>query len=161
MPAVNDLAGGVGQIWTQILDFLSRILSPDWGALVNLLPVFLAPLVLLFLVGFGGAWLVYGLRKPRARLRYVEGPRPADRDEAGDLLFAPGYPFDAATGLIYPPGATRSERGTPLAVACPMCRVERSAEISTCGNCGLVLRIVAPVPLARPAGPPPGGAASA
>jgi hypothetical protein len=161
MPAVSDVAGGLGQVWTQILDFLSKIVSPDWGALVNLLPVFLAPLVVLFLAGFAGAWLVYGLRKPRARLRYVEGPRPADRDETGDLLFPPGYPFDAAAGLVYPPGATRSDRGAPLAVACPMCRVERSAEISTCGNCGLVLRIAVPVPLARPVGPPPGGAAVA
>jgi hypothetical protein len=157
MPAVNE----IGQIWTQVLDFLAKLVSPDWGALVDLLPVFLFPLVALLFTVLFLAWVVYAIRKPRPRVRYVEGPQPAERDEAGDLLFPAGYPFDASAGLVYPPGATRSDRGVALAVACPMCRVERSAELSTCGNCGLVLRIVAPVPLARPAGPPPGGAAAA
>jgi hypothetical protein len=157
MPAVDSL----GQIWTQILDVIAKIVSPDWGGLVNLLPVLLFPLVGLVLTLLILAWVVYGIRKPRAKVRYVEGPQPAGRDEAGDLLFPAGYPFDATAGLVYPPGATRSDRGVPLNVACPLCRVERSAELSTCGNCGLVLRIVAPVPLARPAGPPPGGAAAA
>jgi hypothetical protein len=143
----------------QILDFLSKIVSPDWGRARQPPAGLLAPLVLLFLADFVGAARV----RPASRAptsRYVEGPRPADRDRAGDLLFAPG------TRSTRPPASSTRrrdplDRGAPLAVACPMCRVERSAEISTCGNCGLVLRIAAPVPLARPAGPPPGGAAAA
>jgi hypothetical protein len=157
MPAVN----AVGQAWTQLMDALAKVVSPDWGALVNLLPVFLAPLVGLFAFALAVAWLAYGARKPRARIRYVFGPRPAEIGADGAALFPAGYPFDAAKALVYPAGATRGDDGTRLAVTCPMCHVERSAELSTCGSCGLVLRIQAPTPIARPVGPPPGGAAVA
>ena len=44
---------------------------------------------------------------------------------------------------------------------CPLCRVERFAQITTCGNCGLVLNVRRGIEIARPAGPPPGGAAIA
>jgi len=40
-----------------------------------------------------------------------------------------------------------------------MCRVERAAELTACGNPGLILRIDPGTRVARPAGPPPDGAA--
>jgi hypothetical protein len=156
-----DATSPLGQLWTQIMDFLARILSPDWGALVNLIPLALAPLVLLFVAGVAVAWVAYGIRKPRARVRYVLGPRAAEVLADGTALFPAGYPFDASRALVYPAGATRGDDGAPLSVACPLCKVERSAELSTCGNCGLVLRIDAPIPVAPPPGPPAGGAAVA
>jgi hypothetical protein len=42
-----------------------------------------------------------------------------------------------------------------------MCRVERLAQVPTCGSCGLVLDVRRGMTVARPAGPPPGGAAIA
>ena len=156
-----DPTSELGQIWDQILDVLARIVSPDWGALVNLIPLALAPLVLLFVAAVALAWVAYGVRKPRARVRYVLGPRPAEILPDGTALFPAGYPFDASRALVYPAGAVHGDDGAPLTVACPLCRVERSAEVTTCGNCGLVLRIAAPVPVAAPSGPPAGGAAAA
>ncbi len=157
MPAVN----AIGQAWTQLMDLLAKVISPDWGALVNLLPVFLAPLVGLFVFVVVVAWLAYGVRKPRARIRYAFGPRRAEIGPDGTALFPAGFPFDAAKALVYPAGEIRGDDGAPLTVTCPMCHVDRSAEISTCGSCGLVLRIQAPARIVGPAGPPPGGAAVA
>jgi hypothetical protein len=157
MPAVS----GLDQIWTQLMDALAKVVAPDWGAVVNFIPLLLAPLVGLFLFAMVVAWLLYGARKPRTKVRYAFGPRPAEVGPDGTALFPAGYPFDAAKALIYPAGATRGDDGTPLTVTCPMCRVERSAELTRCGGCGLVLRIDAPLPIARTAGPPSGGAAVA
>jgi len=42
-----------------------------------------------------------------------------------------------------------------------MCRVERPAQVPSCGSCGLVLNVKQGMTVARPAGPPPGGAAVA
>jgi hypothetical protein len=157
MPAVS----GLDQIWTQLMDALAKVVAPDWGAVVNLIPLLLAPLVGLFLFATVVAWLVYGARKPRTKVRYVFGPRRAEIGPDGTSLFPEGYPFDAAKGLVYAAGATRGDDGASLTVTCPMCHVERSAELSRCGSCGLVLRIDAPIPIAQTAGPPPGGAAVA
>jgi hypothetical protein len=156
-----DAASGLGQIWSQLMDFLAKIVSPDWGALVALIPLALAPLVGLFVLAMVLLWLGYGVTKPRARLRYVTGPRLAQVGADGTALLPVGYPVDASKALVYPPGTTRGDDGTPLTVACPMCHVERSAELSTCGNCGLVLKIDAPIAVAPPPGPPAGGAAIA
>ena len=156
-----DATSQLGQLWAQFIDFLAKIVSPDWGALVNLIPLALAPLVGLFVVAFALAWVAYGVRKPRARVRYLPGPRPARILADGTALFPTGYPFDASKALVYPAGTARGDDGAPLSVVCPLCRVERSAELPTCGSCGLVLRIDAPIPVAPPAGPPAGGAAIA
>ena len=59
----------IHQIWQSFLDFITMFVIPDWGALIQLLPVFL----LLFLVGpilsLGLLlWLIYFVRKPRSPL---------------------------------------------------------------------------------------------
>jgi len=59
------------ELWTQILDVLSKLVIPDWGALVALLPVLLLALIV--------AWMLFVLRQysrvgPRER---GPGPRQA------------------------------------------------------------------------------------
>lgn len=160
-PVSGDLATSIQQGWTGFLELVSKVVSPDWGALIALIPLLIAPLVALLLLAMLGRWTVFGLLKPRAKGRHVEGARAMERD--GDGLFEPpvGAPFSLRTGLVYPFGTARTDDGEDLAVICPMCRVERLAQISTCGNCGLVLNVKRGIEIARPAGPPPGGAAIA
>lgn len=160
-PVSGDLATSIQQGWTGFLELVSKVVSPDWGALIALIPLLIAPLVALLLLAMLGRWTVFGLLKPRAKVRHVEGARAMERD--GDGLFARpvGAPFSLRMGLVYPFGTARTDDGEDLAVICPMCRVERLAQISTCGNCGLILNVKRGIEIARPAGPPPGGAAIA
>ena len=66
----------LNETWTGILEFLNGIVVPDWGSLVNLLPIFLSSCVvgpLLSLVVL--FWIVYVIRKPRTKVAYVD-PMP-------------------------------------------------------------------------------------
>ena len=162
MPRMTgDIWATLEQAWTEILDFLAKILSPDWNALILLLPLLLAPLVLLFLAASGGTWTLFGITKPRPRVTWEVGPRALERDALGAPVVPVGLPFSLRTGLAYPPGTARSDDGEDLAVVCPMCRVERPAQVPACGNCGLVLSVRQGMTVARPAGPPSGGASIA
>ncbi len=153
----------LSQVWTQILDFIGKIVSPDWGGLIGLLPIMVVVGVigpLLSLLGL--VWFIYFVRKPRARVRFEEGARTAPLDDSGTPVFPPGEPYCARDALIYPPGTTRCDvDDAELAVICPMCGIGRLAAITTCGNCGLVLNVELRTRVMRPAGPPPGGAAIA
>jgi len=160
-PMTGDIWATLQQAWTGVLDVLARILSPDWGALILLVPLAVAPFVLLHLAVSGGLWTLFGITKPRPKVRWEVGPRPLQRDELGAPIAPIGLPFSLRTGLAYPPGAARTDDGEDLAVICPMCRVERLAQVATCGSCGLVLDVRLGMTVARPAGPPPGGAAIA
>ena len=151
--------------WTGLLDTLSKLVIPDWGSLIGLLPIFvlvgvLGPLLSLIAL----VWLIYLVRKPRARLILLEGPRPASLDESGRPIYPSGYPYCARDGLIYPSGASVCERcHDELVVTCPKCGIGRQARLDTCANCGLILKIdkSAQVRTLAPSGPPPGGAAAA
>jgi hypothetical protein len=155
----------LNQIWNQILDVMGKVVIPDWGALIGLLPLFLVigllgPLLSLMAL----VWVIYLVRKPRARLAIVEGPYAAPLDEAGQPVYPSGEPYCARDGLIYPAEETIcSTCGDELVVTCPKCGIGRQARIRTCANCGLVLQIDkrADVRAVVPAGPPPGGAAAA
>jgi hypothetical protein len=150
-------------LWHQFLNAISGIVIPDWGALVNLLPVFLVlgligPILSLLVL----AWFIYVVRQPRARVQVAEGPRQAPVDAAGEPIYPRGEPYCPRDRLVYDWGTTSCERdGTELTVLCPKCGVARSAALSTCGNCGLEIRIEPRLRALRPAGPPPGGAAVA
>ena len=153
-----SLVDEINQLWTQALGLIAKVVSPDWGSLVGLLPLFLlvgviGPLVTILAL----LWMYYFVRRPRTRVRFVEGPRLAAIAGDGLPLFPPGEPYDVRTGLIDPPGTTQNDAGELLSVICPMCGVGRSADVTTCGNCGLVLKVeaaqVARSPL-QPAGPP-------
>jgi hypothetical protein len=160
-PVSGDLATSVQQAWTGFLGLVNKVVSPDWGALIALIPLVVAPLVALLLLAMLGRWTVFGLLRPRTKVRRVDGARAMERDSDGALVPPVGAPFSLRTGLVYPFGTPRTDDGEDLAVICPMCRVERLAQVGTCGNCGLVLTMNRRIEIARPAGPPPGGAAIA
>ncbi len=160
-PVSGDLATSIHNGWAGFLDLVSKVVSPDWGALVALVPVFVAPLVALLLLAMLGRWIIFGILRPRVRVRHIEGARLMALDADGHPVPPAGAPFSLRTGLVYPFGTARTDDGEDLAVICPMCRVERLAQVGTCGNCGLVLNVRRGIEIARPAGPPPGGAAIA
>ncbi len=153
----------LGQLWDQLLKITEQFVIPDWGALVALLPIFVVigvvgPLLTLIAIG----WFVYFVRRPRTRARFEDGPVPALLGAGGAPVFPPGRPYCPRHALVHPAGTSRCEiDGEPLAVVCPMCGLGREAEIDTCGNCGLVLRVIPQARAVRAAGPPPGGAAIA
>jgi hypothetical protein len=155
----------LNQVWNQILEFLGKVLIPDWGSLIGLIPLALLALLLgPLLTLLALAWFVYMVRKPRARLAVVEGPYPAPLDEAGQPVYPTGQPYCARNGLIFPSGSTIcTECRDELVVTCPKCGIGRQARIRTCANCGLILEIdkKAELRAVQPTGPPPGGAAAA
>ncbi|HSK53181.1 MAG TPA: hypothetical protein VLA44_10525 [Clostridia bacterium] len=150
-------------LWNTILDVTSLFVMPDWNGLIALLPVLIflgvvGPLVTFFVLGLA----VYQARKPRVKVAFEEGPRTAELDADGRPVFPPGLPYCRRDALVYPSGTTRCEVcRDELAVTCPMCGVGRAAELDTCGNCGLVLRIENRGLAVRRGRPKPGGAAVA
>lgn len=150
------------QIWTGLIDFSSKLVIPDWGSLVNLLPVFLVigvlgPLLTLLVL----AWFVYGVRKPRLATGYADPRRPAPLDDEDRPVFPAGEPYSPDEAMIYRPGATRDGAGRELLVACPMCGLVRPVARDRCGNCGLAFTLQPSTVVVHPVGPPPGGAAAA
>jgi hypothetical protein len=150
------------QWWNALIEFTSKLVVPDWGALVDLMPIFLligvvGPIISLLVL----AWFIYFVRRPRLRVAYAETRRAAPLDEAGNPVFPTGEPYSPSERLIYEPGATRSASGETLLVACPKCSLVRSAAEDTCGNCGLSFTLTPTTRSVRRAGPPSGGAAVA
>ena len=153
----------ISQLWSDFLGFVSKLVIPDWSAVIGLLP-------LLLLIGLIGpllslavlAWLGYFVTKPGVKVRYDEGTKVAPRDHLGRPIVPAGEPYCPQDGLIYPAGTVRCDVDkTPLLVRCPKCEVVRTAGISTCGNCGLKLEIQPRAMIVSTDGPPPGGAALA
>jgi hypothetical protein len=159
-----SIAETLDQIWDQILQITSLFVIPDWGAIIGLLPILIflgvvGPLVTFMMLGILG----YQVFKPRTKVTFVEGPRVAALDAAGEPFYPPGLPFCRRDQLVYESGVLSCDRcGDELAVVCPMCGLGRQAAIDTCSNCGLVLKVKArPVPVTTGSGPRPGGAAVA
>ena len=162
MPRMTgDLGAAIQQAWNDVLEIVGQIVSPDWSGLVLLIPLVLVPLVLLHLAMSTGLWSFRWATKPRPRVTWEEGPRPLELDAGGAPVPPVGLPFSLRTGLVYPPAVVRTDDGEDLSVICPMCGVQREAQLPTCGNCGLELSVRQGMAVARPAGPPPGGAAVA
>ena len=153
----------ISHVWSDFLGFVSKLVIPDWAGLIALLPV----LVLIGIVGplltLGVlAWLGYGITKPRTKVSYQEGTKVAPRDHLGRPIVPAGEPYCPRDGLIYPFGSQRCDVDkTNLLIRCPKCEVVREAVISTCGNCGLELKIQPRAMIVATDGPPPGGAAAA
>ncbi|MDQ6795322.1 MAG: cupredoxin domain-containing protein [Chloroflexota bacterium] len=74
------------QIWTAILDFTSKLVIPDWGALIGLIPVALAAVVVLWLVMTVYRFATIG---PRRRGKRRLTPRPPPGIHAPGPSFAP------------------------------------------------------------------------
>lgn len=146
----------------ELLKLLALIITPDWGALIVLLPLLITPLVLLWFFATGGGWGLVALTKRRARLSFADAtPIAPPRDAEGRPVYPVGRPYDPRAAALYPVGATRSNSGEPLLLACPGCTSVRLAETSACAACGMEIRLRPRVQIERPAGPPPGGAARA
>ena len=150
------------QAWHGLLQAISGIIIPDWGALIGMLPILLligvvGPLVSLLALG----WFIYVVRAPRAKLAIAEGPVLAEIVN-GENVYPSGEPYCPNDALVFPSGTTRCDVcHRELLVRCPKCAAGRQARVDTCGNCGLVLKIENRARAIRPAGPPPGGAAAA
>jgi hypothetical protein len=82
------------KIWTGVLDFTSKLVIPDWGALVNLIPVAIFAIVVLWLLATVWRFATIGpARRGRARVT----PSPP----AGIHAPGPSYaPVLAAIGLF-------------------------------------------------------------
>jgi hypothetical protein len=152
------------EAWNSLLGLMTQFVIPDWNAVIGLLPLLVfiglvGPLLTFVPLGI----LAYQARKPRVKVRVVEGPRRAEFAADGEPIFPPGLPFCRRDALIYPSGTHRCDTcRDELAVTCPMCGLGRQAVIDTCSNCGLVLNVKRrPVPVRPASGPKPGGAAVA
>ena len=151
----------LNQMWTSFIEFTSQFVIPDWGELIGLLPVFLiigvvGPLLTIIIL----FWIRYWILKPRVSAGYADTRRLAAIGDDGQPVFPAGEPYSLSERMIYESGATRSESGDELLVACPKCGLVRSAAVDTCGNCGLSFTITPPTRTIRPAAPPPGGRAA-
>lgn len=153
----------IEKLWNDLLAFTTTLVIPDWGALIALLPLLIligvvGPILSLMLL----AWLGYGVTKPRTKITYDEGRRSAPLDHIGNPIFPAGEPYCPVDYLVYPFGTTRCDNDkTPLLVRCPKCELVRGASISTCANCGLVLKVEPRALVIATDRPPPGGAAVA
>lgn len=152
----------LNQVWTDLLAFSGIFVTPDWGGLIVMLPVFLViglvgPILMLLAL----AWVVYAIRKPHPKVAFADPRRAAPLDGAGNPVFPTGEPYSPGEQMIYEAGLTRSPAGDALVVACPKCSLVRPATEDTCGNCGLTFHLKPTTRSLRPAGPPSGGAAAA
>jgi hypothetical protein len=152
----------VDQLWTNILAFSATFVTPDWGALIGLLPI----LLLLFVVGpiltiLVLAWAHYLFHRPRTKRVFAATRRAAPLDADGSPVYPSGEPYSPSEGVIYEPGTILSATGEGLVVACPKCGLVRSVLLDTCGNCGLSFTLKPTTRSARPAAAPRGGAAAA
>jgi hypothetical protein len=151
----------LNEMWSSFIEATSAFVIPDWGQLIGLLPVLLiigvvGPLLTIIVL----FWVRYWILKPRVSAGYADTRRLAAIGDDGQPVFPVGEPYSLREGMIYEAGATRSESGDELLVACPKCGLVRSAAIDTCGNCGLSFTITPPTRTIRPAAPPPGGRAA-
>jgi hypothetical protein len=149
------------QMWNSLVEFSATFVTPDWGQLVGLLPVFLligvvGPLLTLIVL----FWFRYLVVRPRLEVSYADPRRPAPLDADGNPVFPLGEPYSRTEAVIYEPGTTRSPSGEELVVACPKCSLVRPAAEDTCGNCGLSFILKPTTRSLRPAAPPPGGRAA-
>ena len=152
----------IQQLVHRILEVLTVFIIPDWGELVGLIPILLLILVvgpILSLLALG--WVIYLLRAPRAKVVLELAPVRAQIVN-GAPAYPTGEPYCPVDQLIFPFGALTCDAcRRDLFVACPKCSTGRVAQVATCGNCGLVLKIENRARALRPAGAPPGGAAAA
>jgi hypothetical protein len=156
----------VGDLLNNLLDFLGRLIMPDWKALVDLIPLLLVPLVLLWILwAYGRIWL-FGMRHRRQTVPPLdlEPPQPAPLLPSGAYDFPLNTPFCARHSLIYRFDAqTCDVDGRALDVRCPVDGTVRPVAVDLCRTCGTRFQL-GPASNARTlaaAGPPSGGAAAA
>ena len=127
---MNEIGSRIAELVNALMSVIALIVTPDWSALIGLLPFFIVPIVALWFFGTGAVWSLVAITKPPASLRPVDAtPHPAERDAAGLPIYPAGRPYDPRAGLIYPVGTPRSLSGEPLQMGCPGCGAVRLAEL--------------------------------
>ncbi len=153
-------------LWTQFLQFLSKVIIPDWGTIIAVMPILLVigvvgPILTLVLLGWGVE--LVRRRRGRVRLATVE-VRSVERDALDVPVVPANVPYCARDALVYAPRDTRcSVCGRDLEVRCPVDGTVRPAARQVCSACGtrFVLGELPALVTATHGGPPPGGAAAA
>jgi hypothetical protein len=152
--------------WTQILDALNKIVSPDWGTVIAVLPILgiiglLGPVLTLLAL----AWFRYMLIRKRGHVRLAEVVvRAAERDATGAPIVPASVPYCPRDALLYGPRETRCRScHEGLLVRCPVDGTVRVATRQVCASCGTryVLGSLPALTAPPSAGPPAGGAAAA
>jgi hypothetical protein len=154
----------LNEIWNQILAITGIFLMPDWKFVIGLIPILvLLGLVMPYLTGVAIGTTAYLATKPRTKVTFEVGSRMAEIGPGNEPVYPVGLPHCRRDRMIFQSGTTRCERcNDDLSVICPMCSLGRSAAITTCANCGLVLKVVPKAIAVRTTpGPKPGGAAAA
>jgi len=149
------------------LQWLESLLLPDWGGLMNLLPILLilgmlGPALTLLAI----YWFYVRVTTRRGRVRIDDPePAPAPRDAAGEPVYPANVPYCPTHAMIYPPnGQTCEVDGEELRVRCPVDQNVRVASQQICRTCGTRYQLgasLAPVTVRRRGRPPEGGAAVA
>lgn len=94
---MESLWNAVENAWNGILDLLSRLVMPDWGGLVALIPIAVAGLVALFLFWVARRWASAGpTRRGKGRVE----PRPPAGIHMPGPSFAPIFAA-AGAGLLF------------------------------------------------------------
>ncbi len=85
------------ELWDRILDLLSKLVIPDWGALVALIPLILAGLIGVYMVWVGWHYATAG---PKDRAISMASPRPPPGVHAPAPSFAPIFVALGALALF-------------------------------------------------------------
>jgi plastocyanin len=106
-------------LWTQFLDWLSRIITPNWTDVINWIPLgLLALLVLVIFVVIPATWLRYAaVNRSRVPRRTTGGAPPAGVHMPGASPWPFVVPIGAAlvlVGLVVRPTDARGEPTAPL-----------------------------------------------
>jgi plastocyanin len=88
----------IQELWTGILDFTSKLVIPDWGALVGLMPIGLVAFIVLSVVLIARAYAMAG---PRERGLAAIGPLPPTGVHAATASFAPVFAAVGAGVLFF------------------------------------------------------------
>ena len=153
--------------WTAFLDWLTTVLVPTWGELIDLLPyvvmgMIVGPILTIVVLMWG--W--YLIKRRRGKVRHGEAqPVAASHDAEGAPVFPANVPYCEHHALVFPPRARACPvDGDLLSVTCPVDGTVRDAETDTCSACGTKFKLGATsassVVLSSD-GPPDGGAAIA
>jgi plastocyanin len=85
----------IEQLWSDLLEFTSQFVIPDWGALIALLPIFLAIPVFLYITWMIYRWATAGPTR-RGKRRLEPAPPP------GVHMPGPSFaPFLGAAGVLF------------------------------------------------------------
>ena len=118
-------------LWTKILDVTALFVTPDWNAIVAMLPI-------LIFIGSSArssrsrcsGSVIYLARKPRVKVRSTRARASPRSGPTAQPIFPPGLPYCRRHSLIYPSGIAplRARDNDLLAVTCPMCGLGRDAD---------------------------------